>query len=141
MTLSNSYPTKQKILSTKPPINKKTITTTLQWKQEFIKNWNKKTNPQKIKELNILITKINLIYNKNNIKIKKHNQYHYNQQTQTIYHNKNKPSIISSLHELAHHLYGKSETKACSWSIHLYTLCFPQQYKNLTWNNHLLIKK
>lgn len=141
MTTFNPYPTKKEILETNPLINKKTIQTTLQWKHTFIKNWNKKPNSQKITELNILITQINLIYNKQDIKIKNYKKYRYNLQNQILYHNSKNPSIISSLHELAHHLYGKSELTACSWSIHLYILCFPLQYKKLIWNNHLLIKK
>ena len=74
-------------------------------------------------------------------KIKTTTEYQYNPRTRTIYHNKNNPSIISSLHELAHHLYGEDELIACKWSINLFRTAFPKSYAKLECENHLLIKK
>ncbi len=51
------------------------------------------------------------------------------------------PSIISALHELGHHLFGKSELKACRFSIHLFKYAFPKSFAKLKWKNHMLIKK
>lgn len=52
-----------------------------------------------------------------------------------------RPSIITGLHELSHHLHGSSEHKACSWSIHLFKKCFERAYNKLEWNGHLLVRK
>lgn len=49
-------------------------------------------------------------------------------------------SIISALHELAHHLFGPSEKKACIWSVHLFRKTFPTAYKALHWNGHMLVR-
>ena len=68
-------------------------------------------------------------------------EYFYDSKNKTIHIDIHKISIISGLHELAHHLYGKSELKACRWSVWLFKICFPQQYKKLKWSNHLLVKQ
>lgn len=49
-------------------------------------------------------------------------------------------SIITALHELAHHLKGESETTACRWSIWLFKKTFPKSFDKLTWNGHMLTK-
>ena len=54
---------------------------------------------------------------------------------------KDKPSILTSLHEFGHHLYGASELTACSYSICMYIKVFPEIYEKMTWQNHLLILK
>lgn len=50
-------------------------------------------------------------------------------------------SIITALHELAHHLFGTSETKACRWSVHLFKKTFPRAFSRLEWRGHLLVKR
>lgn len=50
------------------------------------------------------------------------------------------PSIISALHELAHHLTGASETEACRFSIGIFIKCFPKTYAKLEWHGHMLKK-
>jgi len=57
---------------------------------------------------------------------------------QTIYLSDNNPSIISALHEFGHYLYGKSELKACRFSVHLFKEIFPIAYKKLKWEGHML---
>lgn len=49
-------------------------------------------------------------------------------------------SIITGLHELAHHLYGSSELMACAFSIKLFSTFFPNARKKLVWDGHMLIK-
>ena len=50
-------------------------------------------------------------------------------------------SIISSLHELAHHLFGPSETQACRWSVHLFRKAFPRAFERLEVRGHTLVKR
>ena len=49
-----------------------------------------------------------------------------------------KASIITGLHELAHHIYGDSELKACVFSISLFKIAFPKAFEKLNWEGHML---
>jgi hypothetical protein len=53
---------------------------------------------------------------------------------------KGKGSVVTALHELAHHLFGVSELKACRWSVHLFRRAFPRAYANTHFEGHLLVK-
>lgn len=48
-------------------------------------------------------------------------------------------SILSTLHEFGHALEGRSELKACRWSIHLFKQCWPKTFERLTWKGHMLV--
>lgn len=135
------YPTKKQILKIDPKVSKKIIRVVNIWKDTYFTKWSKLTNNKKADKLNTLILAIALITNKEIPIIKKGDRYKYNPETKTIYQNPKKPSIISSLHELAHHFYGKSELKACRWSINIFKKCFPKEYKKLEWKGHTLIKR
>ena len=50
------------------------------------------------------------------------------------------PSIISILHEFAHHLHGPNEKTACAWSTQLFKKCFPKSFAKLKWQDNLLVK-
>lgn len=52
-----------------------------------------------------------------------------------------KPSVVTALHELAHHLFGPSERRACRWSVQLYKTAWPLKFKQLSFRGHLLVKK
>ena len=133
------YPTKKEILAQmkKTQIDTFTTASIYSWKRNFLHNWKQKSNEEKISDLNYLL----LSLEQNHLQIDTASQYSYNPTTKTIYHDQNNPSIISSLHELAHHFYGPSELIACAWSILLFKTCFPGLYKKLEWKNHLLVKK
>jgi hypothetical protein len=142
------YPTKEEIIaaSYQLQINPQIIKETKKWKKKYTKNWKKNSNSTKINLLNLLLLILTEIERQSNKTIHKINfstgiQYKYNPTHNIIYHNLSKPSIISSLHELAHHFYGPDELKACTWSTYLFITCFPLLYKQLEWDNHLLIKK
>jgi hypothetical protein len=135
------YPTKEKILKTKPIINQKTIEITKTWKKLALPNWKKDINWTKYHKLEMLIITLSETNNKEPPTITADTSYFYNPNNKTIHIDLNNTSIISSLHELAHHLYGPSELKACRWSIWLFITCFPLLYKKLKWSNHLLIKQ
>ena len=51
------------------------------------------------------------------------------------------PSIISTLHELGHAIYGASEKDACRFSVHLFKKVFPKAYERLEWDGHMLKRK
>lgn len=135
------YPTKEEILAKNPKINKKIIKATISWKKDLLKNWKKAENKEKIIMLRELLYTLIINLHIEAPYVKTGPIYAYEQKTKTIYLDINHPSIISTLHELGHHIYGSSELKACRWSIWLFKECFPNQYKNLEWNKHLLIKK
>lgn len=48
-----------------------------------------------------------------------------------------KISIVTYLHEFAHHLLGKDERKACRWSVNLFRRCFPRSWKKLHFEGHM----
>lgn len=50
------------------------------------------------------------------------------------------PSIISSLHELGHHLFGSDELEACRYAIGLFKAGFPKSFDKLQWQGHMLVK-
>jgi len=137
----NQYPTKKQILTQQPRFNKETIKLTKLWKTLALKNWKTDTNQTKHHKLKTLITTLSQTNNKTKPKTTTNTEYFYDPNKKTIHLNINNPSIISTLHELAHHLYGPNEIQACRWSIWLFKKCFPEQYKKLEWKNHLLTKK
>jgi len=135
------YPTKEKILN-KPLKHKREIIEAVKlWKKEYWKEA-KTANPrEKFETLKLLLDNIAFTYDKPvNVEfIPEITSCCYNPRTQTIAIN-NTTSIISALHEMAHHLFGASELKACRWSIWLFKKTFPIAYSKLIWNKHMLIK-
>jgi hypothetical protein len=51
-----------------------------------------------------------------------------------------KGSIITTMHEVAHALFGSSELKACRWSVWLFRKTFNKAYAKLVWKEHCLVK-
>jgi len=49
-----------------------------------------------------------------------------------------KLSVVTYLHEFAHHLFGKDERKACRWSINLFRRCFPKSWEKLRFEGHMV---
>jgi len=134
------YPTKQDIMKNPIKFKKETIMLIKQWK----KIWKpqKLQKKRKLQALIMLIKLLAILYNKP-IKTKykpKSLSFGYSPKTKTITLNQTL-SIISTLHEFAHHLHGPSELKACRWSIHLYKETFPKNFKKLKWKGHMLIKQ
>ena len=135
------YPTPKEILASKPKFRDGTILITKLWKARALKNWSKDENWVKMEEIGLLIEALCVLYKKKSPKIMLDTEYSYEIGRGVIHLDYRNPSIISSLHELAHYFYGKSELKACRWSVWLFKECFPGLYKNLKWNKHLLVKK
>lgn len=136
----SKYPTKEEILSEEMKFKKETLEEIHEWKDEFYVNgqWH-------VVDKNDAITKLlnclGLIYKKPaEINIGEHEPM-YDKENRTIYLNGSKPSIVSALHEFAHHLYGSSELTACRWSVWLFKKSFPNSYEKLIWDGHMLKKK
>jgi len=134
------YPTKEKILA-KPIKHKRGVIQIIKtWKDDW--KTAKDQNPrEKFESIKILLTHLAESYNKPvNVEfIPELPSCCYNLKTQTISIN-GTTSIISALHEMAHHLFGSSELKACRWSIWLFKKTFPIAYSKLIWNQHMLVR-
>lgn len=141
------YPTKKEILEKRPDIDPAMIKIVLSWKKKFMKDWKNATNSNKIMMLRALIYALVVCTHpllkkpkKEIPKVELGPIYCYEKTEKTIYLEGHNPSIISTLHELAHHFFGDSELEACRWSIWLFKECFPTLYNNLTWKGHQLVK-
>ncbi len=49
-----------------------------------------------------------------------------------------KLSVVTYLHEFAHHLFGGNERKACRWSINLFRRCFPLSWEKINFDGHMV---
>lgn len=136
-----SYPTKEEILSN-PPSNIETdIRILAEWKEENYKDWKNKTLNMKWKALEELLQELAKHYSHPcKIEVNDSRNY-YDPNTQTINLSDEKPSIISSLHEFGHHLYGESELKACSYSVWMFKTVFPKVFKKIKWEGHMIRKE
>lgn len=112
------------------------------WKyREYNRRWSKLNNAEKIISLRSLLYHISINRNDQSLRCDLKDQYCYNRKTKTISLDLNHPSILSTLHELGHHIHGSSELKACVFSIWYFKHFFPKEFHNLTWKGHLLVKK
>lgn len=62
----------------------------------------------------------------------------YQPATHTITLNASHVSIVTALHEFAHHLYGRSELTACRWSVAIFQQTFPRTFARATFDGHML---
>lgn len=134
------YPTREEILAEKPEFLPEIIETVKTWKTLSYKGWKNKTKAEKIDKLKNLIGILSYMHNKEIPKIKLDFWYAYNPKKKIIYLKPDNPSIVSTLHELAHYLFDADEYLACRWSIWLFKECFFKTYIRMKWKNHLLVK-
>jgi len=137
------YPTKEQILKKDPKVKSIIKAATLTWKDKYLKDWKELPKEEKVERLKILALWLNWSNHKKHdtLKIKVGDTFQYDPRNQTLYIDGDNPSILSTLHELGHHIKGSSELNACRWSVWLFIECFPGLYKNLKWDKHLLVKK
>jgi hypothetical protein len=92
-------------------------------------------------KLKVLAIALSVVYNRPvNIKLEPDRKTcSYHKPSKTIIMNQS-TSIISLLHEMAHHLFGNSELKACRWSVWLFKKTFPKAFQKLVWKGHMLTK-
>lgn len=126
------YPTKEKILA-KPWQHPKSVIAA-------VKRWKKRSYPKPDRTaLRLLIATICRQYRKKTpavIFFRGLSSSYYQPHRKRIILKNN--SVITVLHELAHHLYGPSEFTACRWSVWLFKKIFPEIYSKLTWKGHML---
>lgn len=47
-------------------------------------------------------------------------------------------SVVTLLHEIGHSVFGRSERKACRWSLNLFRRCFPRSWARLQFEGHVV---
>jgi len=130
------YPTPKQIMASCPRYPPRVIEYMKWWKTH---RWPLSTTTEiKRRWIAYMVMELSLIYDKPFREILNGKSYRYSSELKTIYLG-SKPSIISALHELGHHLYGPSELKACRFSVHLFKKTFPETFKKLKWKGHMLI--
>jgi hypothetical protein len=137
-----NYPTKETIMET-PQLHKPTVIRAVRdWKRTMWYPVRQEGPGPKFEALSSLAQNIAQLYQKPvNVEYAPElPSCMYRPMTHTIYINASL-SIISTLHELAHHLFGADETKACRWSIWLFKKTFKKSFDTLEWQGHMLIKK
>ena len=140
------YPTEQDILNAPVEFRKETIEAIHAWKSMNYKGWKNKGNMEKWSSLFDMILILSMVY-KDKIHSPKIERDSISRceirpdGNNTIYLDPDNPSIITAMHEFAHHLYGESEFKACRWSVWLFKTCFPLEFKTLDFRGHLLVKR
>jgi hypothetical protein len=139
----NTYPTREEILGQEENIESNIIQKVLEWKKETWLPEKQKENPEiRFELLEKLIEKLNQETNHQITMTYKPEMPSacYIPIIDTICMNKSL-SIISTLHEYAHALFGPEEAKACKWSVWLFIQTFPKSFQKLEWNGHCLIKR
>ncbi len=134
------YPTQREILEKKVHFRQETLDYVGEWKKKFYNNgqWAKTDKNDAIKDL--LKGLADEYSSPVGIEMEERMTPCYQHDNQTIFLDSAKPSILTALHEFAHHLYGKSEYRACRWSVWLFMQCFPRAYGKLVWKEHMLVK-
>jgi hypothetical protein len=136
------YPTKEEIMDHEVKHKPEVIIAVKEWKKESWLPVRAGNLRDKAAALEILVNRIAGIY-------EKPVSFQFNPDTPIGCHYKPKEkilvvdkscSIISTLHELAHHLFGSDEHQACRWSVWLFKKTFPKAYSQLVWQEHMLVK-
>ena len=138
---TNRYPTKEEILAEPLPTHKIALLRAIKvWKKQV---WavSRGSMEDKNRALESLVNTMADVYDKPcnftvNLRLP---SPCYRTDSRTIVMNAS-ASVISTMHEFAHHLFGHDETKACRWSVHLFRKTFPKAYAQLVWDRHTLRK-
>ena len=136
------YPTKEEILEIIKTRNiDYYVPVVKMWKDIYYKQkWKTETNETKLLSLIILVHLISAISINTSVKATKGKTYNFKPSINRIELGQ-KASIISTLHEIGHAIYGYSELDACAFSIALFKKVFPTEFKNLEWQGHMLVNK
>lgn len=138
-----NYPTKEQILEKETKYRSGTKKILSEWKETIWKKARKSEEPmERYDALKQLIEVLGTRYEKPCLIKYEENipSCYYSPIFKTIFINKTM-SVISTLHEFAHHLYGPDELKACRWSVHLFKQVFEKSFKHLIWREHMLVKE
>lgn len=137
------YPTKKEILENLIDPTEAEMTAIQYWKKHhYTKLWKNKTPLEKIQSLQELSQLLNKINAGDKVTITtKQEGWYYSPSEKRLNFDPQTPSIISTLHETAHHIFKATELGACIYSTSLFIKTFPKEYAQLDWNGHLLTKK
>jgi len=139
------YPNKQEILQNIKIPNEKTKSIIIKWKKQgYYKKWRNSDSITKIKAFKYLTkslvssdTKILFIETSEWF-----TQWHPDDLcNKAIGIDTNNLSIISCLHEIGHIIFGSSELDACTYSVGIFSTCFPIECNTLEWKGHMLTRK
>jgi hypothetical protein len=131
-----NYPTKEKIMEKEVKFKPEVIMAIKDWKKT---DWTINKTDNTHLSLYRLLSKLAIIYDKQDLCITNQPVFsHYNIKTHTI--NLENNSIVTALHEFAHHIFGPSELQACRWSIWLFKKTFPNSFQKLKWDGHMIKK-
>ncbi len=146
MIISNysqrQYPTPAIIIANPIKHKKEVLSLVKTWRRDFWSSSKNGTPAERFESIASLLTSIATLYNKPlTVKLEADSALgpHYSPLYQTIVIDQ-KLSIITALHELAHHLFGNNENQASRWSIWLFKKVWPLAFNKLIWNGHLRIK-
>lgn len=138
--IQGRYPTKDEILYPPRPLFRQGLFKAISaWKKVDYKNWSSKDSSAQHAALQRLMWSVCIVYRVKPPLLKDWgivDAYFPDKKVITT----TSQSIISLLHELAHHLFGESEYHACRWSVWLYQLRFTSAMEQLVWKNHTLVK-
>lgn len=140
---ASRYPTKEAIINEEHLHKPEVIKAVKQWKRETWREVKNAEPERRFEALSMLCHKLAEIYRKPLQAVMFHPaspSCSYTATTRTINLN-HSLSIISTLHEFAHHAFGPDETKACRWSVWLFKKTFPKAYEQLDWQGHTLVKR
>lgn len=136
------YPTKEEIMDHEIKYKEETIKVITLWKKDSWKEAKKGSLREKFESLKLILNKLAEIYEKPvNIEFAPEKPSCCYMPVFRLISINSSCSIISSFHELAHHLFGSNEKRACRWSVWLFKKTFNKAFEKLIWQNHLLIKK
>jgi len=116
-----------------PPVihRKDTLSTMYRWRNKY------QDRARSEAALGELLFRLCRIYHKPGLSIRFNQpETEYNPITKTI--SLRNLSLVSALHELAHHLYGVSERTACRWSVWLFYKTYPEQFEHCRFEGHML---
>jgi len=136
------YPTKKEIENALLTTNVELYLQAVRdWKIKYYnKKWGNGLEIYKIVALTELVKSISSVSTNKYIKCVYGDEYHYSIAHNTIMLSSN-PSILSTLHEIGHAIWGNSEIDACRFSIAIFKQIFPKEYSRLIWVGHMLKQK
>lgn len=133
------YPTKEEILARPLLFKRELLAATKAWKAEhYDGSWATKTQEQKIASLCTLVDVLD--NGRRSVKVSIGLVYRYFPAQRLLEIDGRNPSIISTIHEMGHHVRGWSELEACRYSVFMFQKVFPKAYAKLTWKGHMLVR-
>jgi hypothetical protein len=127
------YPTAEQVWTAAETtrIKPATLRAVLRWKREF------RGRLRTTEAIAVLLDRLGTVYGRPvTVRFRAGMSDHYD--SRTIYLNAAQLSVITALHEFAHHLRGDSELKACAWSVAVFAQTFPASYARARFVGHQL---